>query len=67
MSSKLKNQMKMVEIRFFPIYGLAAGINYWDSYMDFDAEEVQEEGESVHMIQLLVFLGGMSLIWYKKA
>lgn len=67
MSSKLKNQMKMLEIKFFPIYGLAAGINYWDSYMDFDAEEVQEEGESVHMIQLLVFLGGVSFIWYKQA
>lgn len=56
-----------MELRLFPVYGFALGINYWDSYMDYDVEEVQEEGESVHMIQILLFLGGISFIWYKQA
>jgi len=66
MLRKLKNQMKMMEIRFFPIYGLAAGFNYWDSYMDYDEEEIKEEGESVHIFQILALIAGVSFIWYKQ-
>jgi len=56
-----------MEIRFFPIYGLAAGFNYWDSYMDYDEEEIKEEGESVHIFQILALIAGVSFIWYKQA
>ena len=56
----------MFELRFFPVYGLAVGINYWDSYMDYDPEDLKVDGESVHMIQFLFFIGGFSLIWYKS-
>ena len=57
----------MMEIRFFPIYGLAAGFNYWDSYMDYEEEEIKAEGESVHIFQILALIGGVSFIWYKQA
>ncbi len=55
----------MMELRFFPIYGLTIGVNYWDSYMDYDLEELEEDGESVHMIQLFFLMAGVSFIWYK--
>jgi len=56
----------MFEIRFFPIYGVAAGVNYWDTYMDYDLEDFKEDGESVHILQILLFLFGVSVIWYKS-
>ena len=55
----------MFELRFFPIYGLVFGVNYWDSYMDYD-EFIEEDGESVHMVQFFFFIGGVSFMWYKK-
>lgn len=61
---RIANQM--FEIRFFPIYGVAAGVNYWDTYMDYDLEDFKEDGESVHILQILLFLFGVSVIWYKS-
>jgi len=56
----------MIEIRIFPVYGLAVGVNYWDTYMDYDLEDFKEDGESVHMLQFLLFIFGFSVIWYKS-
>ena len=56
----------MFELKLFPIYGLVLGINYWDSYMDYDDEFIEEDGESVHMIQFFFLIAGVSFMWYKK-
>ena len=57
----IKN-IKMFEFQFFPVYGFAVGVNYWDSTMDDD--EVNEN-DTQHMIQFFVFIFGLSIIWYK--
>lgn len=46
----------MIEVKFFPIYGLAAGINLYSSDLD------DEGGDDYKMIQLLFFLFGVSII-----
>ena len=57
----IKN-IKMFEFQFFPVYGFAVGVNYWDSTMDDD--EVNEN-DTQHMVQFFVFIFGLSIIWYK--
>ena len=53
----------MFEVKFFPIYGAAIGVNYWDSFIGGDIETEDLE-ESIHMIQVFVLLFGFSIIWY---
>ena len=51
----------MFEVKFFPIYGLAFGINYWDS--DMDIEETGEE-ERTHVLQIFLSVFGFSVVWF---
>lgn len=51
----------MIEVKIFPIYGLAFGINYWDSNMD---EEEMQEDETVHVLQIFLSMFGFSIVWY---
>lgn len=53
---------QMFEIRFFPVYGFALGVNYWDSEMD---DNYDNSIETTHMIQVFLTLFGISIIWYK--
>lgn len=53
------------EIKIFPIYGLAVGINYWDSWMT-EPEQAEEDGESVHLIQVMLGIFGFSFVFYKE-
>ena len=55
----------MLELRFFPIYGGVLGFNYWNTYMDFDEEELDEGEEIVNMFQIFFLFGGISFIWYR--
>ena len=57
----IKN-IKMFEFQFFPVYGFAVGVNYWDSTMDDDEVNVND---TQHMVQFFVFIFGLSIIWYK--
>jgi len=57
----IKN-IKMFEFQFFPVYGCAVGVNYWDSTMD---ENELNEKDTQHMVQFFVFIFGLSIIWYK--
>ena len=52
----------MFEVKIFPIYGAAIGVNYWDSFME---EQDEEHDESVHILQVFLTLFGLSIIWYK--
>ena len=52
----------MFEIRFFPFYGFALGVNYWDSEM---ANDYDNSIETTHMIQVFLTMFGVSIIWYK--
>ena len=51
----------MFNVVFFPIYGAAIGVNYWDSFM----ENNDEQEKSEHMIQIFLLVFGISFIWYK--
>ena len=51
----------MFEVKFFPIYGVALGVNYWDSTMDIENDDVDE---TVHMLQIFTLIFGFSIIWY---
>lgn len=55
----------MLELRFFPIYGATIGFNYWNTYMDFDEEELEEDDEIINIFQIFFLLFGISFIWYK--
>jgi len=46
-------------VTLFPIYGLAFGVNYWNTDMSGDEVQSQE-----HMIQIFVGLFGISFHWW---
>ena len=52
----------MFEVKIFPIYGAALGLNYWNSEMDTD----EELKEITHIVQVFIFIFGFSIIWYKS-
>lgn len=62
---ELKTLNDMLELRFFPIYGATIGFNYWNTYMDFDEEELEEDDEIINIFQIFFLLFGISFIWYK--
>ena len=56
-----KTQGMNLAITFFPIYGITFGINYIDN----ELQEVERtDGMREHVIQILLFLFGFSIIWY---
>lgn len=58
----------MFEVVLFPIYGVAVGVNYWQS--NFDEwpdwlEDVETPDREQHMLQIFCLLFGISVIWYR--
>lgn len=54
------------ETIIFPIYGLMFGINYWDSDMDENKNEIQIEPYKEHYLQFMFLFIGVSFVWYKE-
>lgn len=57
----------MFEVVLFPIYGVALGVNYWNSDFDEMPEWLQDgtEPREQHMLQIFCLLFGISVIWYR--
>lgn len=56
--------MKLLQIEFFPVYGLVFGFHYKDSVLDGYEGEDEEEVECLFQIMFFVF--GISIIWWRK-
>lgn len=50
-------------VTFFPIYGLALGVNYWDTHMK--PEDEPHEDTPEYMIQVFIFIFGISFHWWR--
>jgi len=50
-------------VQIFPVYGLALGVNYWDTHMKLD-EEKEEDEQPEDMIQILIGIFGISIHWW---
>lgn len=57
----------MFEVVLFPIYGVALGVNYWNSDFDEMPEWLQDGTDPTeqHMLQIFCLLFGISVIWYR--
>jgi len=53
----------MIEINFFPLYGIVAGVNYWN---DTFSEDEEEYDDCQHTIQVFLLLFGFNIVWYEK-
>lgn len=51
-------------VTFFPIYGLAVGVNYWDTNMKSEDDEHPEDLSTEYMIQLFFGIFGISIHWW---
>ena len=51
-------------VKLFPIYGLAFGVNYWDTGMRPEEDPQPEELSHEYMIQLFVGIFGISFHWW---
>lgn len=54
------------ETIIFPIYGLMFGINYWDSDMNENKNEIQIEPYKEYYLQFMFLFIGVSFVWYKE-
>ena len=49
-------------MQLFPIYGVMVGLNYWNTDMDSDNDDVEVE----HLIQIMFFIIGISFHFWRK-
>jgi hypothetical protein len=51
-------------VTLFPIYGLAFGINYWDTDMKSEEEAHPEDLSTEYLIQIFIGIFGISIHWW---
>jgi len=51
-------------VQFFPIYGLAFGVNYWDTDMKPEEEAHPDDLSKEFMIQIFFGIFGLSIHWW---
>ena len=51
-------------VTFFPIYGMAFGVNYWDTGMKTEDDPHPENLSPEYMIQIFIGIFGISIHWW---